>query len=426
MEIPKILIIDDEKAIQTALQKALKNEGYALCFADNGKDGIKLLQKEKPTLIFLDLRMPEMDGLEFLRQIKLTHDAPYTVAVITGHGEDKDINECYRLGITNFLRKPLSMTEICCLAKRCIEAKKVELELAAHRHNLQGLVDQQTAVIQKQLRFQQTIIDAIPTPIYFKDTNLKLIGANTAFCQWFGLKKNKVAGQSFENILSEVAAKKDRQKDELLIKKNKTQEYQGKIDTEEGRADVVFNKAVFKDEKDEIAGIIGVMFNVTERERAQHKLAEKSQALKHANMSLRILIKQLSDAQSEDRVNNMPNLKELVMPSSEQLEAMLDSPTERGYLENIMLNLNRVTSNFSKQLALMNLGLSPKEIQVADLIRIGLSNKESAIQMNVTKSTIEFHRDNLRKKLGLKHEKKNLRAYILALDAKLQQQQHKK
>ena len=62
---------------------------------------------------------------------------------------------------------------------------------------------------------------------------------------------------------------------------------------------------------------------------------------------------------------------------------------------------------------------SPLRPPPADLIRIGLSNKESAIQMNVTKSTIEFHRDNLRKKLGLKHEKKNLRAYILALDAKL-------
>jgi DNA-binding CsgD family transcriptional regulator len=67
----------------------------------------------------------------------------------------------------------------------------------------------------------------------------------------------------------------------------------------------------------------------------------------------------------------------------------------------------------------MNLGLSPKEIQVADLIRIGLSNKESALQMNVTKSTIEFHRDNLRRKLNLKHEKKNLRAYLMALDASM-------
>ncbi len=421
MEIPKILIIDDEKTIQTALQKALKNEGYALTFADNGKEGLKLLKKEKPNLVFLDLRMPEMDGIEFLKQIKLTHDTPYTVVVITGHGEDKDIDACYKLGITNFLRKPLSMTEVCCLAKRCIEAKKIEIELAAHRNNLQALVAEQTATISKQLQFQQTLIDSIPTPIYFKDPELKLIGANTAFCQWFGVKKNKIVGKGFEAVLPETAAKKDRQKDEQLLKKNKTQEYQGKFNNKDGtKTDVVFNKAIFKDAKGETAGIIGAMFDVTEREQAMHKLAEKSEALRHANMSLRILIKQLSDAQSEDRVNNMPNLKELVMPSSEQLEAILDSPSERGYLENIMLNLNRVTSNFSKQLAQMNLGLSPKEIQVADLIRIGLSNKESAIQMNVTKSTIEFHRDNLRKKLGLKHEKKNLRAYILALDASMQ------
>ncbi len=422
MEIPKILIIDDEKTIQTAMQKALKGEGYTLCVADNGKEGVKVLKKEQPTLVFLDLRMPEMDGIEFLKKIKLTHDAPYTVAVITGHGDDKDIEQCYKLGVTNFLRKPLSMTEVCCLAKRCIEAKQIEIELAAHRNNLQSLVDNQVGTIKKQLQFQQTIIDAIPTPIYFKDTDLKLIGANASFCQWFGLKKNKVTGQTFDKILSEAAAKKDRVKDEQLIKKGITQEYQGKLDNLDGlRNDVVFNKAIFKNENDEIAGIIGAMFDVTEREQAQRKLTEKSQALKHANMSLRILIKQLSDAQSEDRLNNMPNLKELVMPSSEQLEVMLDSPTERGYLENIMLNLNRVTSNFSKQLAAMNLGLSPKEIQVADLIRIGLSNKESSLQMNVTKSTIEFHRDNLRKKLGLKHEKKNLRAYILALDAKMPQ-----
>lgn len=422
MEIPKVLIIDDEKTIQTAMKKALKDEGYALCFADNGKDGIKALTKEKPTLIFLDLRMPEMDGIEFLKKIKLTHDAPYTVAVITGHGDDKDIEQCYALGITNFLRKPLSMTEVCCLAKRCIETKNIELELANYRKNLESLVDKQVGTIKQQLQFQQTIVNAIPTPIYFKDPDLKIIGANTAFCQWFGLKKNKVTGLTFSKILSEAAAKKDLQKDEQLLKNGKTQEYQGKLDTKDGRYnDVIFSKAIFKNESDEIGGIIGAMFDITEREQAQKKLAEKSQALKHANMSLRILIKQLSDAQSEDRVNNMPNLKELVMPSSEQLEAMLDSPTERGYLENIMLNLNRVTSTFSKQLAGMNLGLSPKEIQVADLIRIGLSNKESAIQMNVTKSTIEFHRDNLRKKLGLKHEKKNLRAYILALDAKLLQ-----
>ena len=302
MTIPKVLIIDDEKAVRDAISKALKNEGYQLLYAENGQEGLEILKKEQPTLIFLDLKMPVMDGIAFLKKIKPKHDDPYQIVVITGHGEDKDINKCYKLGATSFLRKPLSMTEICCIAERCITLKNIESELTTHRENLEMIIEEKTKKLKEQMA----------------------------------------------------------------------------------------------------------------------KLKDKTKALNGANMSLRILIKQLSDAQNEDRTGNMPNLKELVLPGKEQLEAILSSPTERAYIENIMLNLNRVTSTFAKKLSQMELGLSPKEIQVADLIRIGLSNKESALQMNVTKSTVEFHRDNLRNKLGLKHKKKNLRAYLLALDASMQ------
>jgi DNA-binding NarL/FixJ family response regulator len=308
MSIPKILIIDDEKAVRDAIKKALKKENYKILDAKNGKEGLSLLKSETPNLVFLDLKMPDMDGITFLQKIKLKHDDPYHVVVITGHGEDKDINKCYKLGAASFLRKPLSMTEICCIAERCIKSKATELELAEYRENLENLVDQKTTKLQEQMK----------------------------------------------------------------------------------------------------------------------KLKEKSKALNGANMSLRILIKQLSDAQNEERVSNIPNLKELVLPGKEQLEAILSSPTERAYIENIMLNLNRVTSTFAKKLSQLDYELSPKEIQVADLVRIGLSNKESAIQMNVTKSTVEFHRDNLRNKLGLKHKKKNLRSFILALDASFQEQGKRK
>ncbi len=293
----RILIIDDEETIKKAIKKALKNEGYKLQFASDGQEGLNKIKKDTPDLIFLDLRMPVMDGVEFLKKIKIKHDDQYFVVVITGHGDDKDIDQCYDFGVNNFLRKPVSMTEICALTKRCLKAKEVEAELADYRENLETLVD-------KQIK----------------------------------------------------------------------------------------------------------------------KIKEKSEALTQANMSLRILIKQLSDAQQEERVGGMPNLKELVLPSKDQLESILSSPTERAYIDNIMLNLNRVTSSFSKKLSQKDWGLSPKEIQVADLIRVGLSNKESALQMNVTKSTIEFHRDNLRKKLGLKHEKKNLRAYLMALDATMSEE----
>ncbi len=307
MAIPKILIIDDEKTVRAAIKKALKKEEYEILEAEDGKEGLALLKSEAPALVFLDLKMPDVDGISFLKKIKIKPDDSYHVVIITAHGEDKDINKCYKLGATSFLRKPLSMTEICCIAERCVNLQKVEAELRDYRENLEKLVEEKTNKLNDQMK----------------------------------------------------------------------------------------------------------------------KLKEKSKALNSANMSLRILIKQLSDAQNEERVGDIPNLKELVLPGKEQLEAILSSPTERAYIENIMLNLNRVTSTFAKKLSQLDYGLSPKEIQVADLVRIGLSNKESAIQMNVTKSTVEFHRDNLRNKLGLKHKKKNLRSFILALDASFQEDDKK-
>ena len=127
---PKILIIDDEPAVQQAMKKALKGEGYKLFFAEDGKQGVKLIKQKTPDLIFLDLRMPVMDGVELLEKINVKHDDPYQVVVITGHGEDQDIDKCYTLGVTNFFRKPLSMTEITCLAKRCIKMKTIIINLA--------------------------------------------------------------------------------------------------------------------------------------------------------------------------------------------------------------------------------------------------------------------------------------------------------
>lgn len=420
MSTKKILIVDDDAAVKTAIKKSLKNEGYNLIFAGDGKEGLKLVKEDAPDLIFLDLKMPIMDGLEFLKKLKIKHDDPYCVVVVTGHGEDKDIKTCYDLGINNFLRKPLSMTEICALAKRCLSMKDAETELKNYRDNLETLVDKQTKKIQDQLQFQETLINSNPAPIYFKDTNLKLIGCNDAFAEWVNLPKNEIPGKKFEDLFSKSVAKSETEKDKELLKTGKPQSYNSRIQfSDDSRKDVCYCKATIKNNTKKGAGIVGTIFDISERVLAMEKIDEKSKALNQANMSLRILIKQLSDAQEEDRVGNMPNLKELILPSKDQLSVILSSPTERAYIDNIMLNLNRVTSTFAKKLSQLDLGLSPKEIQVADLIRIGLSNKESAIQMNVTKSTIEFHRDNLRKKMDLKHQKKNLRAYLMALDASM-------
>lgn len=137
MEAPKILIVDDEPALQQAMKIALRNEGYQLHFADNGKKGLEILYEEHPELIFLDLKMPVMDGYKFLESIEVTPDSSYTIIVITGHGDDSEIERCYKLGIDFFLKKPLSIVETCCLARRCIEIKRLKVEREKLLKNLQ-------------------------------------------------------------------------------------------------------------------------------------------------------------------------------------------------------------------------------------------------------------------------------------------------
>jgi CheY-like chemotaxis protein len=66
---PKILVIDDEPALQKAMQKALKNENYDVIFANNGLEGLEQLKNEKPDLVLLDLRMPKLDGFGFLEKV---------------------------------------------------------------------------------------------------------------------------------------------------------------------------------------------------------------------------------------------------------------------------------------------------------------------------------------------------------------------
>ena len=126
MNRPKVLIVDDEPVLQRAMELALKNEGYELFFAGNGEEGLEIFKEQKPELVFLDIKMPVMDGYEFLKSIKIKPDAPFTIIVITGHGNDEEIERCFKLGINFFLKKPLNMIEICGLVKRCIEIKRLE------------------------------------------------------------------------------------------------------------------------------------------------------------------------------------------------------------------------------------------------------------------------------------------------------------
>lgn len=137
--------------------------------------------------------------------------------------------------------------------------------------------------------------------------------------------------------------------------------------------------------------------------------------LEEANTALKVLLKQREQDRVELENKILKNIRELILPYVSKLKQKKLKTGERTLVDIIDSNLNDIVSPLLQRLATAKIILTPQEIQVAGLVKAGKSSKEIADILNVSTTTISFHRKNLRKKLGLDHAQKNLRAYLLSM-----------
>ena len=107
----KVLIVDDEVALAETMAEALERSGYDVILAHSGTEGLKILERQEPSVILTDLKMEGMDGLTLLRKAK--QELPDAeVVVITGHGDVKTAVEAMRAGAANYVQKPVGLEEL--------------------------------------------------------------------------------------------------------------------------------------------------------------------------------------------------------------------------------------------------------------------------------------------------------------------------
>ena len=107
----KILVIDDERSIRNSMKDILQYEGYEVVLAENGMEGLVSVKSEKPDVVFCDIKMPKMEGIEVLERIKeFSADTP--VIMISGHGTIDTAIEAIRKGAYDFIEKPLDLNRI--------------------------------------------------------------------------------------------------------------------------------------------------------------------------------------------------------------------------------------------------------------------------------------------------------------------------
>jgi len=154
---------------------------------------------------------------------------------------------------------------------------------------------------------------------------------------------------------------------------------------------------------------------IDERNQVEDELRVKTRDLEELNTALKVLLKKRDEDKLELEEKIAGNVKELIFPYLEKLKRVNFGKREKTFLEIVESNLEAIISPFARTLSSKFIKLTPAEIQVANLVKLGKTSKEIAALRNLSFKTIEFHRDNVRTKLGIKNKKITLRTHLLSL-----------
>ncbi|MBY0494587.1 MAG: sigma-54 dependent transcriptional regulator [Cyanobacteria bacterium] len=131
---PRVLVIDDESAIRDSFRMILEYEGYDVSLAATGEEGVKLLERETPDLVFLDIKMPGMDGFEVLQKVHhLVESIPFVV--ISGHEETAGAVKAIKLGAFDFINKPIEQDRVLLTVRNAVDTRRLKTENKSYRRD---------------------------------------------------------------------------------------------------------------------------------------------------------------------------------------------------------------------------------------------------------------------------------------------------
>jgi DNA-binding CsgD family transcriptional regulator len=149
--------------------------------------------------------------------------------------------------------------------------------------------------------------------------------------------------------------------------------------------------------------------------KSQEALLEQKQSLEETNIAMKVLLKQREEDKLELEKKVLNNVKDLVLPYVEKLKNSRLRPKDRTLVDIIDTHLQDIISPLLQRFSNARILLTPQEMQVAALVKDGKTSKEIADVLNVSETTVNFHRKNLRVKFGLRNKRTNLRSYLMSI-----------
>ena len=147
-----ILIIDDERPIRSTLREILEYEKYKVSDAENGEEGLKLIEKEKFDLVLCDIKMPKMDGIEVLEKV-MEKQSDLPVVMISGHGNIETAVEAIKMGAFDFISKPLDLNRLLVTVRNALDKNDLveetkQLRKKVHQSKLNDIIGESAAILE--------------------------------------------------------------------------------------------------------------------------------------------------------------------------------------------------------------------------------------------------------------------------------------
>ncbi len=286
--------------------------------------------------------------------------------------------------------------------------------------NISTDVTEQKLAEEKWLLFMKAATDSFT--LY--DSALNLVEVNQAGFAIFppGTEKNEIVGKNLSEIVPDVYGSGRYEKFKQVIETG-----QPYFEDEVVPPEAFGKNRYLKIQAFKVGDGLGIITtDISKRKHAEKELRAhrdsleelvrgRTLSLEETNTALEVLLKKREKDKKYLEENMMVNVKELILPYVEKLATGRLDERQRVFLALLKNNLNDIISPFMRELSLEYLNLTPAEIQLTDYIRQGKTTKEIASLLNLATSTIDFHRDNIRKKLGIKNKKINLNTYLLSL-----------
>lgn len=289
-------------------------------------------------------------------------------------------------------------------------------------------------MLQARLR---VLVDGSPLGIFFDDAGDQCVFVNTTFCQMMELTEAEALGDGWARTVHPEDLPG------LLRERARSVAGGAPLFRAEYRYVCPSGRAGWVEEQTrpvhgpggELLGYVGTLAEISGRkeeesaqrrrsqmleERVRERTAEllaQADRLGEMNSALKVLLRQREEDRDELEQAVLANVRQRIAPILDRLQGLCPGAEAGLLVDQLRSGLQELTKPFCHRLATVCQGLTPAEMQVAQLIREGLGTKEIAIRLGVGSSTIDTHRNHIRRKLGLKNRKDGLRAYLLALES---------